>query len=138
MTPTLTKSQRHRLFLLARLLDKVDHRQFDMSEWFASEKQRWFVGSKFAQRIKELRAHTCGTTACAIGHGLANQKIAQGCRRPLRLLESLGFKTNHFGERFSHPEDPATRLFGPHRKVGPRTVATDIRRYLRTGALPKE
>lgn len=128
MKPKHTKNQRKRLFLLARVLDKVPRNQFEMEDWFSEFDQ--------SEGIRAIREHRCGTTACAIGHALCYPSIAGQYRAPRPLIQGLGFDTADFGGEEIADSGAANRLFGPHRSCGPRKVANDIRRYLKDGTLP--
>lgn len=121
MSTTHTKDQRRRLFLLARLLDRVPAKRFHMKGWFNAP-GCWTA----YEASSHFMANECGTTACAIGWGMTDKSIRGAARGPEYLVHDL------MGEGSSW-----SNLFGSHRRVGPRRVASDIRRYLKTGVLPK-
>lgn len=74
----------------------------------------------------------CGFAGCAIGWARTSESIRGGTRTHESLIRNrLGMQW-----RCCDDESPATKLFGGHRKVGPRKVANDIRRYLKDGTLP--
>ncbi len=129
-----TVSQRRRLFALARLLLKVPARAFKMENW-TSFHGGWANPSDetLAALAKAIRDSSCGYAGCAMGWGMTVPAISKDASGPFGLLKDLGFDTEHFT---NYGTCAASRLFGPHRAVTPKRVATDIRRYLKTGELP--
>lgn len=128
-----TKEQRLRLFALARLLDKVPAKHFDMSEWFSMDGNRAVCERGF---ISKLKTKACGFAGCAMGWAMTSNYIRAGGTLPVRVLGSLGFDTERLSCDSAGAGDPGTALFGPVRNVGPKQVAKDIRRYLKDGKLP--
>ena len=126
MKPNLTKDQRKRLFLLARLLDRVPKNHFKMRHWIQCE------GGAVCSNVeeaKELKRGACGYAGCAMGWAMTSPAIRAHNQSASSLFES-------FGMQFAPSNHPGNRIFGPHRIVPPRTVAADIRRYLKDGTLP--
>ena len=132
-TPNLTKSQRRRLFRLARLLRRVNPRKFNMKEFVL----RKDGPSEWADHL-EHTPKECGFAGCAIGWAQTDAKISRG-RVGHQLARGLGvpFSDDAFFDA-SISSTAGDKLFGCRRKVGPRRVASDIVRYLKTGALPRK
>lgn len=128
MKPNLTKDQRKRLFLLARLLDRVPKRRFKMNHWIQEKGVSTNCGIEDA---KALRRGECGYAGCAMGWGMTSPTVRGTCRSATMLFAEFGFY-------FSDKTGPGERIFGTHREVSPRTVASDIRRYLKDGTLPTQ
>jgi len=125
-----TKNQRKRLFKLARLLDKVPPKRFNITEWFSEDGDSVFADLITANRLKN---NECGFAGCAMGWGLTDKYIRGLAFYPLELLDGLGFCSG----TFTMDDDEGTALFGPERgKVTPKRVAKDIRSYLKNGKLP--
>lgn len=123
MKPNHTKDQRKRLFLLARLLDRVPRKHFDM-KW-------WIIRHNHYQSTlgPEESPNDCGTTACACGWALTIPSIAKRTRKA-NMVPCRAFGMERAGKT-------EFAMFGGYRKAGPRRVAADIRRYLKDGTLPK-
>lgn len=124
--PAHTKDQRRRLFLLARLLDRVPKDKFDMSFWVTRPSGLVMQGERLA--LKSLIANKCGYAACAIGWGMTSPEIRGSAKEATKLKDQLMEGANY---------DNWPRLFGSSRTVGPKRVAKDIRAYLKDGTLPK-
>lgn len=125
-----TVAQRRRLFALARLLVKVPAKFFFMEHWVSLNRGWVDPGDS----LPFLRAKECGYAGCAMGWGMTSPAIRGEAPDPFKLLAHLGFSTAEFR---NYGTDAASVLFGPHRDVTPRRVASDLRRYLKDGTLPK-
>lgn len=125
-----TAVQKKRLRLLANLLDTVPPKHFKMNEWLQRNGDGAVPYS--VEGASNLTVRAFGYAGCAMGWALTTPAIRGTAKHPSSVLDELGFSSDTF---FEH-DDAGTRLFGPERKVRPKTVAKDIRAYLKTGALP--
>ncbi len=128
--PKLTRDQRQRLLWLAKKLDRVPASHFDMRNWVI-RKEGVDPETRFVWDSSEHHPKECGYAGCAIGWGFTSPRIRAGCKTHHGLANSLGLPVS--GVEASTPGD---RLFGSHRRVTPKRVASDIRRYLKDGTLP--
>lgn len=124
------KNQRARLFRLARLLDRVPERAFRMQAWFTHDEDDTCASRE--ECVRRLKKRDCGFAGCAIGWAMTDPVIRGPRHSAIHTLGRLGM-------RWSSSDDDRENgnlLFGPQRKITARTVASDIRRYLKDGALP--
>ena len=129
--PAHTKDQRRRLLLLAKLLDRVPTKRFNITEWFSFHGLGGIICN--IESARRLIRKECGFAGCAMGWALTSKAIRGNSKEIGELVEGFGFNWIHFGDT----SDPATLLFGPGRKrVTPKRVAKDIRAYLKDGTLP--
>lgn len=126
--PKRKLTRRQRLLLLARLLDGVPKGRFDMRRWIRAPDCSG--DCDYPALIKKLAAHECGYAGCAIDWGMTDKRIRGLCKRPIDLVTDLMPDQTDL--------DDWVRIFGPDRNVTPKRVASDIRRYLKDGTLPKE
>ena len=124
-----TKDQRKRLFLLARLLDKVPTDHFSMWSWVTHSGRCLQNEELTDEAFKAVKKHSCGYAACAIGWGMTSPAIRGTALTPKGLISELGFGV--WGD-----DDEAEALFGINRPDNPKVIAADIRAYLKDGTTP--
>lgn len=116
-----TPTERRLMLSLARLLDRVPLKRFEMRGYVIKGGEDVTTEASITQ-IKR----GCGYTACALGWAVTIPVIRKITRWPGNVAHDA-FGLGFYAE---------IRLFGSHRNVGPRQVARDLRRYLKTGETP--
>lgn len=127
MKPEHTKQQRADLFAIARLLDKVPRKKFNMAYWVIAP------NGAFASDL--YSPSECGFAGCAIGWAKTLPRFKH--KDPWQILQRLGLTRGDDRHEFSIA---GQALFGGHtsnRNKTPKQVAKAIRTYLQDGGLPE-